>query len=72
MAAKNKKRKRYLMRASRACEYGSISRNTLMKLIGEGKITAYRQGGLVMVDMDTFDKYFDSLPRLPSGGRREK
>jgi excisionase family DNA binding protein len=66
------KRKRRLMRVSRACEYGAISRTTAMRLIEEGKITAYRQGGLIMVDLDTMDKYFDSLPRLPSGGRRER
>ena len=73
MPGKKTRKKRRLMRVREACEYVSVSRNTLMKLIEDGKVTAYRQGGLIMVDQDTLDRYFESLPRIPPvGGRRER
>jgi len=47
-----------------ACRYGRWSPVTLYKLIGEGKIDAYKDGGRTLIDLDSVDRYKRSLPKL--------
>jgi excisionase family DNA binding protein len=52
-------------RIREACHYSSLSRAVLYELIRAGKIDA-RKGGVrtTWVDLDSVDRYFESLPKL--------
>jgi hypothetical protein len=55
---------RYALAAT-ACKYGNIDRRQLDRLIREGKIDARKAGHrTVWVDLDSIDRYFESLPKL--------
>jgi hypothetical protein len=57
---------RYVL-AAEACKYGSMSRRQLHRLIRSGQIDA-RKGGhrTTWIDLDSIDRYFESLPKLKS------
>ena len=52
-----------------ACEYGGWSRKKLYRLINTGKIAAFRDVGRTLVDLDSIDAYWRSLPRVGPGGK---
>jgi hypothetical protein len=47
-----------------ACQYGGFGRVKAYELIHEGKIDAYKMDHRTMIDLDSIDRYHDSLPKL--------
>ncbi|MET4514341.1 hypothetical protein [Bradyrhizobium sp. I1.7.5] len=48
----------------KSCSYGGWGKTHGYKLIGEGKIIAYKRGKRTLVDLDSIDAYHASLERI--------
>jgi excisionase family DNA binding protein len=47
-----------------ALEKGRFKRTKAYKLIGDGKLIAYKDGHTTLIDADSLDAYQASLPRI--------
>jgi excisionase family DNA binding protein len=47
-----------------ACAYGRFSRTTLYRLIGEGRIAAYKRDRTTIIDLDSVDAFYAALPPI--------
>jgi excisionase family DNA binding protein len=56
---------RRLANLKAACTYGGFGRTKAYELIDAGKIDAYKMGHQTMIDLNSVDRYHDSLPRIP-------
>jgi excisionase family DNA binding protein len=54
-----------------ACVYGRFARSKAFRMIREGKIKAYRDGGhRTLIDLNSIDEYYASLDQvILQGGR---
>jgi hypothetical protein len=57
-------RKPRLQPLMKACEYGHFRRTFAYELIKQGKIVARKRGNRTMVDLNSVDRYLQSLPRV--------
>jgi excisionase family DNA binding protein len=47
-----------------ACKYGKFGIDKCYELIAQEKIVAYKDGGRVLVDLNSIDAYHRTLPRV--------
>jgi hypothetical protein len=47
-----------------ACRYGGFGTDKCDELIAQEKIVAYKDGGRVLVDLNSIDAYHRTLPRV--------
>ena len=55
---------RRLVTFKRALRYGHWSKSRAYELIAQGKIKAYKDGRMTLVDLDSVDAYRATLPAL--------
>jgi excisionase family DNA binding protein len=51
-----------LARVSEACEYAAMGRTRLYSKLAEGVIKARKHGGQTLIDLDSLDRYLETLP----------
>jgi len=54
-----------------ACKYGCISRSKAYNLINRGKIRAYKLDFRTLIDLDSIDELYATLPRVNNGAAIE-
>jgi excisionase family DNA binding protein len=59
-------RQRRLVEFKDGCRYGKFGKTKAYELIAEERIRAYKMGGKTMIDLDSVDEYYASLPRVQS------
>jgi excisionase family DNA binding protein len=52
-----------------ACEYGRFGLTKCYKLINKEKIDAVKDGKTTLVDLDSIDRYQQTLPKFMSGSK---
>jgi excisionase family DNA binding protein len=55
---------RRLVPLKEACAYARMGRDTLYKWIRAGRIDAYKDGSRTLIDLNSVDKFHNSLPRI--------
>jgi excisionase family DNA binding protein len=59
----NRKRRR-LAEFKDGCRYGKFGKTKAYELIAHERIRAYKMGGKTLIDLDSVDEYYASLPRI--------
>lgn len=55
---------RNLLTVEQALRQGKFKRTKCYRLIGEGRIIAFKEGGRTLIDGDSITAYHASLPRI--------
>lgn len=59
--------KRRLRGVKEACKYGGFGRTKAYELMTAGKIDAYKMDQKTVIDLNSVDRYIESLPKFAPG-----
>lgn len=59
--------RRRMVTVSEAMKYGGFGKTRFYQLVAAGRIEAVKDGRRTMINLNSVDRYLDSLPRMRSG-----